>query len=100
MSHYLTRYNSPDRKANDIKAINDIMDYLSSKQWTMMMEAVATRPVDFAQINFFLAFTGIEGYPVHAFGRTYCIDAYRAWMLSDAQGVSIQTDEDGFPIVE
>ena len=89
-----------DRDQRDWAAIKDIKDYLSEKQWDVFCEEARDTHTaqDFQKINFYMGFVGIEGFPVHAFGRRYCLEAYRAWMMSSEGGDPILVDEQGFLI--
>lgn len=96
---YNRHYIDPDRKVNDEHAIRDIREYCSTKMWELIL--VETGRVKqlgtaaaFQELNTALAFCGIVGYPVHALGRTYCLDAYRAWMHDGDK--PIMTDDEGF----
>lgn len=109
MTHYNTNYSSiPDRTKKDEKAIQDIFDYIGSNQEfrdILMVElgkcAERGTAKAFAQMNFTLSFAGISGYPVHALGRKYCLESYRAWMHDTTDGnEAVLTDEQGFPIKE
>ena len=101
MSHYDRHYHEPDRKVNDQNAIKDIREYATEKMMDLILveagkaEERGTAEA-FNQLNIALSFCGIQGYPVHALGRTYCKAAYRAWMHDGDK--PIMTDEEGFPI--
>lgn len=98
------RYNGPDRKANDAKAIKDTRTYLGPKSWEALLFELgkvnqAGTAAAFQQISNVLGFiAGVQGYPVHAIGREYCLEAYRAWMHEG--GEDFLTDEQGFLIRE
>jgi hypothetical protein len=96
--HYNINYNGLTRYQADEKAIEDIREYLTVKQWDIIMQSVGQMNADkeksFQAINFMLSFTGVQGYPVHAFGRRYCLKKYREWMASEPD--PIITDEEGF----
>ena len=77
----------------DKKAIEDIKDYLTPKQWAYLEEALKDTAYSFQDCNVAIGFAGIRGYPGHALLRTYRLDQYRAWMR---EGGSI-TDKHGFP---
>lgn len=82
------------REAKDRAAMRDLKAYLQSNQWDAIMTQI-TRP-DFQTVNILLSFTGVEGFPVHAFGRKYMLKQYRQWMLEGG----IATDEYGYKIEE
>jgi hypothetical protein len=77
MSHYNRDYtNELDA---DTAAIADIQEYLSDKQWNRFMELVLDDEVTCQQIDFYLHFTGISGFPVFAFMRRFRAAEYQAW---------------------
>lgn len=91
------KYDGPDRKVNDDKALKDIKQYLGPKLYAVLLEE--SEKVEeygtadaFQQLNYAMSFGGIEGYPVHAWGRRHTPKAYRKWM---AEG-GFQLDNDGF----
>jgi hypothetical protein len=92
-----------DRRKKDDKAIADIKSYLGKKTWKVLLgesEKVQTGN-DFQQINIGMFFAGISGFPVHAFGRRYCLVGYREWMATpNNDGPGIATDEHGYRIEE
>ena len=88
-----------DRRQKDDKAIADIQSYLGEKAWKVLLEEAlkVQSGNDFQQINIAMSFAGISGFPVHAFGRRYCLVGYREWMAKpDEEGKSFPTDEHGF----
>lgn len=108
MTHYDIKYDSGDRAADDAKAIADIRDYLSTKQWACLMALVGQAtpaelaeagtpnyPPDIKAIRFAFMVSGVSGYPVGAFCRKYALAQYRTWLASGDD--PIQTDEQGFP---
>jgi len=92
-------YMQGTREERDEQALKDIRGYLSDKQWDALMDCVK-RGAKVPELNFYLSFMGIEGYPVHAFLRKYRLAEFRAWMHEDNldHGLSIMTDEQGFPL--
>lgn len=99
--HYERTYaHIQDRKAKDAKAIDDIREYCWPELWdALLVESGACRERGtaeaFQQLNIAMAFAGISGFPVHAWGRKHCLAAYRAWMADGKNGVA--TDDQGFP---
>lgn len=100
------RYDGPDRKENDKRAISDSKDWLSShfkEGWDMWEQILVlcgeTNQVGtsdaFQSLNVQLSFVGIMGYPVHAIGRKYCPEAYRHWMTHDGY---CELDSEGFQV--
>lgn len=67
----------------DEDAVADIREWLSPLQWnalcTLRDEVLAGKTA-FGAIVFGLEFAGISGFPVHAFGRTFCPEAYEEWI--------------------
>lgn len=101
MSHYERRYNNAEREVNDANAIQDIREYANQKMWELILVEAGRCKEEgtakaFNQLNIALSFCGIQGYPVHALGRTYCLEAYRNWMHDGKSPV--MTDEKGYPI--
>lgn len=98
MSHYTVYYdqNIHSREDLDKKALLDMKEYLTPKQWDIFMELAAASDTDIDQLNFYFGIVGISGRPFHAFCRKYFLDKYLIWMRSgsDAQLV----DEQGFHI--
>jgi hypothetical protein len=95
--HYL----EGTREEKDAEAIKDIKEYLSQEQWDAIMQgagAVLQKAPgwDFQSINFMFGITGIDGFPVHAFGRRYCLEQYKQWMRSGDDAVPV--DDQGFTI--
>jgi hypothetical protein len=93
-------YKGLPRYVADDKAIDDIKNYChGSKAWEILREEAdrAKSAKDWKEIYIAMNLAGIEGYPAHAFGRRYCLTAYREWMHSkDEQPVT--TDEQGFKL--
>lgn len=87
-----------DRKERDAAAIQDIKNYLTDDQWDAIMQMVGNPTVTIQNLNFAFGFTGIDGYPFHAFCRKYRLADYRAWMAEPEAGGPILTDEEGFSI--
>ena len=104
MSHVDRHYNSPDRRANDAAAVADVKDYLSDKQWQAVcayVDEIRAGRAKFQGLAFSLeVMAGVSGYPIHALGRTFCLEQYREWMHSPDGGRAIQTDDDGFPLTD
>lgn len=102
MTHYDISYKGMNRTEADAKAVQDIKDYCSEKQWNALLEyahwvEVGHKDFSFKRLKFMMQmFVGIQGYPIFAFGRTYCLKAYRAYMADDSEGGPIETDEQGF----
>lgn len=94
--HYTKAYTTGERETRDARAIADIQDYLTPKQWNTFLQ-IAGDPASTADmINAAFGFVGISGYPFHAFCRHYMLTRYRDWM--HAGDDAVQTDDDGFPI--
>lgn len=102
MSHYNTSYKHlATREEKDAQAIKDIKEYATEKMWDLILVECGRAQERgtagaFQSINFALNFVGIQGYPIHAVGRSYCLTAYRAWMHDGDKPV--MTDDKGFPI--
>ena len=99
--HTEISYKGLPREDADKAAIQDIREWLSQEAMETLVHTAgrATDAQGFSAINFALSFAGVSGYPVHAFGRRYCLEAYRAWMAEpDEEGVSYPTDEQGFKL--
>ncbi len=99
MSQHVNYANTPYGILRDERAIEDIKSYLTEEQWKVLLgEARKVKTGDgFQQLNIAMSFAGINGMPVHAFGRRYCLVGYRAWMATpDSEGQSFETDEHGF----
>lgn len=99
MGHRDVNYGK-DSKESDARAILDIKAYVgaASETWEILLveagkvETTGTNEA-FNDLQLAMSFCGIQGYPVHAFGRKYCPKAYRAWMKVG----DIELDDDGFP---
>lgn len=91
---YSRHYIGNSREELDASAVKDIKEYLTEKQWDIMMQAVGGET--WQTVSHCLAFAGVGGYPVHAFGRAYMRVEYRAWMASGAE--PIYTDRFGYAI--
>lgn len=87
-----------DNLEQDEKAIADIREYCSQKQWDALMQLVGHPDTTVQHINFALGLAGISGRPFHAFCRKYLLDKYREWMANGDDAV--QTDEHGFRLTE
>lgn len=92
-------YKAPGVEA-DKKAVADAKVYLGDTWAQLMYEmgraAERGTAQAFQDINNALGFVGVQGYPVHALGRTYMLKAYREWMHGGDDPV--MTDEKGFEI--
>lgn len=104
MSHEIS-YARMSPKEADEKAIADIREYLGPRAWAALLkEAEKANVYDvvndgydgWTQINHALAFCGVQGYPVHAFGRAYCLTSFKNWMRGGDDPVPV--DEQGYPI--
>lgn len=104
MKTYIEYNRIDDKSMRDDKAIADIKSYLKGHNpnaWRVLLEeARKVRTADdFQSINYAMSFAGIHGFPVHAFGRRYCLVGYREWMMRDADGApGIPVDEHGYRI--
>ena|SRR5687768_3837839 len=95
--HYYLDYTKLPNKEADEKALKDIREYLSQDQWDCLMQLVGNPATPINTINFCLGFTGVSGYPFHAFCRKYMLDKYREWMATpQGDEPGIETDEHGF----
>lgn len=66
----------------DEKAVADIRAWCSDKQWSALCEmrdGVLSGDTKFAMLAFALGFVGVSGFPVHAFGRTFCPIQWQDW---------------------
>lgn len=84
----------------DAKAIADAKEYLGPKAWEALLYELG-RANEYGlegwkDIMRALAFIGIQGLPVHALGRAYCLAGFREWMHSGDKPV--MTDEKGYPL--
>lgn len=100
MSHYTIRYTNGSREELDEKAISDMKEYLTEKQWDAFMQIAASSDVDIDQLNFYFGMVGVKGRPFHAFCRKYFLDKYLVWMrtgedpqLMDDRGFHIEPKE-------
>ena len=93
---YDISYKDMPRWQADDKAINDLQHYVGDKAFIALREEAdkITDKKGWGDINHSLAFIGVRGYPVHAFGRRYCLAAYRDWMHSGDDAVA--TDDHGY----
>jgi hypothetical protein len=65
----------------DEKAIKDLREYISEKNWEIIIRALCNGELTrFQDINVAFGFAGVTGYPVHAFGRLYCPKMHQEWM--------------------
>lgn len=101
MTHVDIYYTDPSktRAELDAKAVKDMREYLTPKQWEAMIDAVGLINADGLSVeglNFLFGMVGVRGRPFHAFCRKYLLNQYRTWMQSgkDAQVV----DSEGFVI--
>jgi hypothetical protein len=104
MSHYTMSYKGLSPVEADAKALADTRDYLGPKAWEALLfevgrangyDAANGGHAGWAQILIALSFCGVQGYPVHAIGRCYCLEAYKDWMVSGDEPVAV--DAKGFP---
>jgi hypothetical protein len=99
--HTNISYKDLGRDEADAKAIADIEEYCGAKFYevllaeTKVVEDIGTGEA-FQQLNIAMAFAGIKGFPIHAWGRRKCLKAYRAWMADGEDGV--ETDEAGYTV--
>lgn len=67
----------------DAAALRDIVDYLSEKQWNIILEAAKDRKQHGPQeLDMYLCCVGVQGFPNHAFIRTFRPDQYDEWYES------------------
>jgi hypothetical protein len=57
------------QEQKDSEALMDIQKYLGLVRYDILVNAAKTTPI--AKLSQMLGFAGVEGYPVHAFLRTY-----------------------------
>jgi hypothetical protein len=101
MTHYDRDYSKiPYRDDADRKAISDIREYVTAKQWTAMLayaERVAAGEEDIRQLDTALRImVGISGYPLEAFYRAHCLDAMKEWYATDNGDGVVHLDPEGF----
>lgn len=66
----------------DDDAVADIRSWCSDKQWLALCELrdqVLAEKISFKTIAIALSFVGVQGFPVHAFGRTFCPTQWQDW---------------------
>lgn len=71
-----------DEPNADEKAVADIREWCSEEQWLRLCEIrdeVLNGNARFSFIVIALDFMGVRGFPVHAFGRTFCPVQWQAW---------------------
>lgn len=93
MSYEITYKDLPRWQADD-KAIEDFKFFVGDKTFNILREEADKG--NWRDINNSCGFIGVKGYPVHAFGRRYCLTAYREWMHEGDDAV--MTDEQGFKL--
>jgi len=74
MSTYEKKYDLTDKEAADVKAIQDIKDYLGDN-WDRLLAVITYAIADgskFVGIEFLCSFAGVQGYPIHALCRHIC----------------------------
>ena len=96
MTHYNRDYNGLPPEKKDSQAIADIKEYATRIQFSTLVDAAKESGTTIQQMGYYFGIVGIEGYPFHAFCRTYMLDRYRAWMADGDNPV--KTDEKGFPL--
>lgn len=96
MTHYDVSYKGMSRAEADTKAIKDIQEYLTPKQWEIFMGMVANPDTTIHTLNMSFGFVGVSGYPFHAFCRKYMFDKYVEWMTTGEDAVKL--DAEGFTI--
>ena len=94
--HYKMERVNP--KEVDAQAVADMKEYLGDERFGILvgLSAIAKTAEDVQQLNYWCGFAGVEGRPFHAFCRTYCLEAYKAWCRSNVAGEPVDPDEDGF----
>ena len=98
MTHHNVSYKSiTDRKERDRRAIQDTIEYLGQDRWELLLEIIKTDSI--STINMTMGFIGVSGYPFHAICRAYRLEDYRAWMASSDGGNPVQTDAEGFTLL-
>jgi len=64
----------------DERAIADMKEYLGEKRWELLhgllVSEVNEGKVSIGDVILSLSLVGVQGFPVHAFLRTYCTEAY------------------------
>ena len=79
MTHYEVKYEGTvEDAATRAKAIADIKDYLSERQWLVLMDSIKAGATP-TQVDRMLWFTGVKGFPVFAFIRQFMPEQYQAW---------------------
>lgn len=101
---YITSYNDPSktREQHDEQAINDIREYLGSKEKFDLFVDAAEKVNDgegtIQSLNLLFGFAGIRDRPFHAFCRKYALEKYKEWLRADIDGEQYECDEQGFII--
>jgi hypothetical protein len=87
-----------DRKERDAQALADMKDYLGDERFGLLTGAaqMCRTAEDVQSVNIACSFAGVDGYPVTALFRKYCMEAYRLWCASSRGGPPVEIDEDGF----
>jgi hypothetical protein len=78
MTHYERRY--AGEADADVSAIRDIHEYLSERQWNVIIAAAHNRDENCPKaLDFCLCFMGVQGFPNHAFIRVFRPEQYDEW---------------------
>ena len=83
MTHQTIDY----KDKTDDDAVADIREWMSDKQWDAlctMRDQCLRDLVPFDMIVMGLEIAGVKGFPVHAFGRTFCPEQYNVWINGDS----------------
>lgn len=101
---YTIHYIGEDRKAEDEKALADLIEYIGQERYDALLAAcqeesdlAEENPARYVQyINYAMSMNGISGRPFFAFCRKHFLSQFREWCHSSMGGGAKQTDEDGF----
>lgn len=96
--HQIIEYSSLSRHERDALALQDMHAWLTQPMWDELVRFAGEVKFgkDFDFLYNLIGLVGVSGAPVGAFGRTFCLLAYREWMHTGEPPVL--TDEDGFVI--
>lgn len=103
MTHYDVRYDDPavSQEEHDAKAVQDIKDYLGRDAVFEFLVTEAKKieagigPESVRSLVFAFHMVDVQGRPVHAFCRKYCLTKFVEWRRSGPDGEPT-TGDDGF----
>jgi hypothetical protein len=80
MARYVSYTGIEDQIKKDRTAIIDILQYIGARRFKILVRAAKDPAKPLQWTNMAMSFSGVSGYPFHAFAKRYMPEKYDAWI--------------------